>query len=123
VQQLCKGLPYRTPLCALLRQLLLPYPAIFTAPEDRGCDLWPNSSGYLQELKVDKRRANLPCGTLAGVPVDDVLAFVRQDKNLPRFLTTAYPGDSDDVEMTLRRSPRTTAHTQTLVHEVWGENG
>lgn len=45
----------------------------------------PNSSGYPHELKVDKRHANLPWGTLAGVALQDVLAFVWQDKNLVRF--------------------------------------
>jgi hypothetical protein len=124
VLQLCKALPYQThrfvlycdnyfsniPLFSVLRRIGIA--ACGTAR--------PNSSGYPRELKVDKRRANLQWGTLAGVIVDDVLAFVWQDKNLVRFLTTAYPGDSDDVEMALRRRPRTTAQNRTLVQEVWG---
>jgi hypothetical protein len=54
---------------------------------------WPTSTAYPAQLKVDKRRANLPWGTLGGAVVNDVLAFVWQDKNLVRFLTTAFPGD------------------------------
>jgi hypothetical protein len=81
----------------------------------------PTSAAYPPQLKVDKRRANLDWGTLGGVVVDNVLAFVWQDKNLVRFLTTAYPGDFDDVEMVERRRPRTTQQNRRLIATVWGD--
>ena len=82
----------------------------------------PNSGGYPHKLKVDKRHTQLPWGTLIGAVRDDVLALLWQDKVLVRFLTTAFPGGSDDIQFAERHQPRITRQNQSLVNSVWGDS-
>jgi hypothetical protein len=80
---------------------------------------------YPPELKrVDKKKHTLPYGTVSGVRIMDVLAFLWQDKNLVRFLTTAYAADLDNpqnVEMVQRRRPRITPQNREIVLSTWGD--
>jgi hypothetical protein len=124
VLQMCLQLPYQAHRFILYCDNYFSNIPLFSVLRQYGIaacgTVRPNSAGYPKELKVDKRRANLSWGMLAGSIVNNVLAFVWQDKNLVRFLTTAFPGDFDDVEMAERRRPRTTPQNRTLVQTVWG---
>jgi hypothetical protein len=124
VLQMCLQLPYQAHRFVLYCDNYFSNIPLFSVLRRYGIaacgTVRPNSAAYPKELKVDKRKANLSWGTLAGAIVSNILAFVWQAKNLVRFLTTAFPGDFDEVEMAERRRPRTTPQNRTLVQTVWG---
>lgn len=126
VLQMCLQLPYNSHRFILYCDNYFSNIPLFTTLRQFGIAACgtarPNSGGYPHELKVDKRRTQLPWGTLIGAVRDDVLALLWQDKVLVRFLTTAFPGGPDDIRFAERRRPRITRQNQSLVNSVWGDS-
>ena len=83
-----------------------------------------NLKDYLEVYKrADKRKARLPFNFITGIVVDSVLSIVWQDKNLVRFLTTAYLCSNEDVNKVDRRRPRAyNLFLKKLVADVWGND-
>jgi hypothetical protein len=69
-----------------------------------------NLKDYLEVYKrANKRKVRLPFNFITGIVisvVNLVLLIIWQDKNLVRFLTTAYLYSSKDVNKVDRRRPR-----------------
>ena len=76
--------------------------------------------------RADKRKARLPFNFITGIVVSIanlVLSIMWQDKNLVRFLTTAYScGDEDVSEVDWRRPQAYNSFLKKLVADVWGNN-
>jgi len=86
-----------------------------------------NSKDYLEVHKrADKRKERLPFNFITGVVVgvvNSVLSIVWQDKNLVRFLTTAYLCSDEDVNKVNWRRPRVyNSFLKKLVADVWGND-
>jgi len=88
----------------------------------------PNSAEYPAVLKIKKKRAALPWGTISGaIPAGrQVLAVIWQDKTLVRLLTTAYEMQPEPDNYTIRRRrrplrPRNRDAYRDLIDHVWGE--
>ena len=87
----------------------------------------PNSAEYPRVLKIKKKRALLPWGTVSGVIPDgrQVLAIIWHDKTLVRLLTTAYDMRPEPENYTIRRRrrplrPRNRDAYRDLIDQVWG---
>jgi len=86
-----------------------------------------NSKDYLEVHKrANKRKERLPFNFIIGVVVgvvDSVLSIVWQDKNLVRFLMTAYLCSNEDVdEVNQRRLWVYNSFLKKLVANIWGNN-
>jgi hypothetical protein len=69
----------------------------------------PNSAGYPRTLaRIDKKKSRPPWNTLCGAlsTQGNVLAVVRQDKNLVRFLTSVHQATPEQSNLVFRERKR-----------------